>query len=68
MIDAPIAQLVIDLERRGLLERTLIVLASEFSRDIMIEGVDGSFALTSPNGGPTLVRAEIPITGAAIPA
>jgi hypothetical protein len=42
VIDSPIAQLVIDLERRGLLDRTLIVLASEFSRDIMIEGVDGS--------------------------
>ena len=41
-IDSPIAQLVVDLERRGLLERTLVVLASEFSRDIMIEGVDGS--------------------------
>jgi len=37
-IDAPIAQLVIDLERRGLLDRTLIVLASEFSRDMMVEG------------------------------
>src|SRR5205814_4853882 len=35
-------QLVLDLDRRGLLERTLIVLASEFSRDIMIEGVDGT--------------------------
>ena len=32
-IDAPIAQLVLDLEERGLLNRTLIVLASEFSRD-----------------------------------
>ena len=42
IIDSPIAQLVLDLERRGLLDRTLIVLASEFSRDIMIEGVDGS--------------------------
>ena len=42
IIDSPIAQLVLDLERRGLLERTLVVLASEFSRDIMIEGVDGS--------------------------
>ena len=30
-IDAPIAQLVLDLEERGLLDRTLIVLASEFS-------------------------------------
>lgn len=38
MIDAPIAQLVLDLEERGLLDRTLIVLASEFSRDMMIEG------------------------------
>ncbi len=38
LIDAPVAQLVLDLEERGLLDRTLIVLASEFSRDMMIEG------------------------------
>jgi hypothetical protein len=38
MIDAPVAQLVRDLEERGLLERTLVVLASEFSRDMMTEG------------------------------
>jgi hypothetical protein len=37
-IDAPVAQLVLDLEARGLLNRTLIVLASEFSRDALIEG------------------------------
>ncbi|HEY1109922.1 MAG TPA: DUF1501 domain-containing protein [Opitutaceae bacterium] len=37
-IDAPIAQLVRDLEERGMLERTLIVVASEFSRDMMLEG------------------------------
>lgn len=37
-IDAPIAQLVRDLEERGMLDRTLIVLASEFSRDMMVEG------------------------------
>src|SRR5947208_8540391 len=37
-IDAPVAQLVLDLEERGLLKRTLIVLASEFSRDMLIEG------------------------------
>jgi hypothetical protein len=43
-IDRPIAQLVLDLERRGLLDRTLVVLASEFSRDMMIEGVPGSNA------------------------
>lgn len=38
MIDRPIAQLVRDLESRGLLDRTLIVLASEFSRSVLIEG------------------------------
>jgi len=38
LIDAPIAQLVRDLEQRGLLDRTLIILASEFSRDMMMEG------------------------------
>jgi arylsulfatase A-like enzyme len=43
-IDRPIAQLVLDLEERGLLDRTLVVLASEFSRDMMIEGVPGSTA------------------------
>jgi uncharacterized protein (DUF1501 family) len=37
-IDAPIAQLILDLEQRGLLDRTLVVLASEFSRDMMVEG------------------------------
>ena len=37
-VDGPIAQLVLDLEARGLLNRTLIVLASEFSRDMMTEG------------------------------
>src|SRR5262245_30555935 len=43
-IDRPIAQLILDLEARGLLDRTLVVLASEFSRDMMIEGVPGSNA------------------------
>jgi len=37
-IDQPLAQLVLDLEQRGLLNRTLIVLASEFSRDMLVEG------------------------------
>jgi len=43
-IDAPIAQLILDLEERGLLDRTLVVVASEFSRDMIIEGVPGSAA------------------------
>lgn len=38
VVDAPVAQLVLDLEARGLLDRTLIVLASEFSRDMLMEG------------------------------
>ena len=43
-MDQPIAQLIRDLELRGLLDRTLVVIASEFSRDALIEGVPGSNA------------------------
>jgi hypothetical protein len=43
-IDRPIAQLILDLESRGLLDRTLVILASEFSRDMLIEGRPGSTA------------------------
>jgi hypothetical protein len=38
MIDAPIAQLIKDLDERKLLDRTLVVIASEFSRDMLVEG------------------------------
>jgi hypothetical protein len=41
MIDGPVARLITDLESRGLLDRTLVVLASEFSRDMMLEGKPG---------------------------
>ncbi len=40
-IDQPIAQLILDLEERGLLDRTVVVLASEFSRDMLMEGRPG---------------------------
>jgi uncharacterized protein (DUF1501 family) len=40
-VDAPLAQLVLDLEERGLLDRTLVVLASEFGRDAITEGKVG---------------------------
>ncbi len=43
-VDRPIAQLILDLETKGLLDRTLVVIASEFSRDMIIEGVPGSNA------------------------
>ncbi len=37
-IDGPIAQLIKDLDKTGHLDRTLVILASEFSRDVMVEG------------------------------
>ena len=43
-IDQPIAQLILDLEKSKLLDRTLVVLASEFSRDMIMEGKPGSNA------------------------
>ena len=43
-IDRPIATLIQDLEKRGLLDRTLVVIASEFSRDMITEGQPGSTA------------------------
>lgn len=43
-VDRPIAQLILDLEERGLLDRTLVVIASEFSRDAIMEGRPGSTA------------------------
>jgi len=43
-IDRPVAKLILDLESRGLLDRTLVVLASEFSRDMIMEGKPGSNA------------------------
>jgi uncharacterized protein (DUF1501 family) len=41
LIDAPIAQLIRDLDERGLLDRTLVILASEFGRDAITEGKKG---------------------------
>jgi uncharacterized protein (DUF1501 family) len=43
-IDRPIARLIRDLEERRMLDRTLVIIATEFSRDMMIEGVPGSTA------------------------
>jgi len=42
MIDGPVAQLVKDLNNSGHLDRTMIILASEFSRDMMVEGRPGA--------------------------
>jgi hypothetical protein len=43
-MDRPIAQLILDLEASGHLDRTLVIIASEFSRDALIEGKPGSKA------------------------
>lgn len=40
-VDAPVSQLILDLEERGLLDRTLVVIASEFGRDMLVEGKPG---------------------------
>lgn len=37
-IDAPIAQLIKDLEESGKLDSTIVIVASEFSRDMLTEG------------------------------
>jgi hypothetical protein len=48
-IDRPIAALIRDLEAGGLLDRTLVVIASEFSRDMITEGQPGSTASDQAN-------------------
>jgi len=48
-IDPPIARLIRELEERHLLDRTLVIIASEFSRDALIEGVPGSTATDQSN-------------------
>lgn len=58
-IDRPIAQLVRDLDQRGLLERTLVIVASEFSRDMMIEGVPGSSARDQSRAKSDLLKQPI---------
>lgn len=41
MCDQPLAQLIKDLELRGLLDRTVVFIGTEFSRDSLIEGRKG---------------------------
>ncbi len=40
-VDRPVSQLILDLEARGMLDRTLVVMASEFGRDFLTEGKPG---------------------------
>lgn len=41
-IDGPVSQLIKDLKQSGHLDRTMIIVASEFSRDMMTEGRPGA--------------------------
>lgn len=41
-IDGPVSQLIKDLKQSGHFDRTLIIIASEFSRDMMTEGRPGA--------------------------
>jgi len=58
-IDRPIAQLILDLEQRGMLDRTLVIIASEFSRDMMIEGIPGSNARDQSRARSDVMRLPI---------
>ena len=58
-IDAPIAQLIRDLEQRGMLDRTLVILASEFSRDMMIEGTPTSTAKDQSRAKSDVLKEQI---------
>ncbi len=57
LIDKPIAQLVKDLDESGHLDRTLIILASEFSRDAIMEGRPGKKVKNQVNQ-PDIIRKE----------
>lgn len=41
-IDRPVAQLIKDLDERGMLDSTIVILATEFSRDMLLEGRPGA--------------------------
>ena len=47
-IDAPVAQLILDLEKSGRLDRTLIVLATEFGRSTIGRGGSKAKTIESP--------------------
>ncbi|WP_020529679.1 DUF1501 domain-containing protein [Flexithrix dorotheae] len=58
LIDGPVAQLIKDLEESGHLERTLIILASEFSRDAMLEGRPGKTVKDQARHQPDIIEDE----------
>lgn len=60
-IDAPIAQLVRDLDQRGMLDRTLVVIATEFGRTIASQpaaGVEPDGATETHDGSRLVIENE----------
>jgi hypothetical protein len=61
LIDSPVAQLVLDLEERGLLQRTLVVIATEFGRTVAlnpkVEGTE-EFGFAEKQTGDRLIVAN----------
>jgi hypothetical protein len=61
VIDSPIAQLVLDLEERGLLQRTLVIIATEFGRTLAVnpklDGVE-DFGFAEKQTGDRLIIAN----------
>ena len=64
LIDAPVAQLIRDLDERGLLDRTLVVLASEFGRDAMTEGKVGKEVKDQAINIPDVMQRAAPLRDA----
>ncbi|MBX2842969.1 MAG: DUF1501 domain-containing protein [Flammeovirgaceae bacterium] len=58
LIDGPVAQLIKDLDESGHLDRTLIILASEFSRDAMLEGRPGKTVKDQVRNQPDIIEDE----------
>lgn len=58
LIDRPVAQLIKDLDESGNLDRTLIILASEFSRDAIMEGRPGETVKDQVAGQPDIIDDE----------
>jgi len=58
LIDRPVAQLIKDLDESGHLDRTLIILASEFSRDAVMEGRPGEQVKDQVSTQPDVINDE----------
>ena len=58
LIDRPVAQLIKDLDESGHLDRTLIILATEFSRDAVMEGRPGEQVKDQVAGQPDVIENE----------